>query len=124
LRSLQFDSAETLTAFANAAQEILSAAIFAGGTGYEVNDILTIVGGTGEVRARLKVTAEAGKVITGIDVEHEGAYTTVPSNPVSVTGGSGNDDATFNLTSGAAVQQADVKNIREKDGRWYLLYGV
>jgi hypothetical protein len=124
LRTLQFDTPDALATFANAAQEVLTAAIVAGGTGYQINDVLNVVGGEGEVIARLEVTAEVGNVITGISVEREGAYTTVPSNPVSVTGGFGNDDATFNLTSGAAVQQADVQSIKEKDNRWYLQYAV
>jgi len=125
VRVLQFESPDALTTFAGAAKEVTNAAIVAGGNGYEVDDILTVVGGGFEVAATLKVTSETGKVIDGIAVEFEGAYTTDPTNPVSVTGGSGNDDATFNLTLAAIFAAAsDIVDIRQKDGRWYLFYEV
>jgi hypothetical protein len=125
LRVLNFASAGALTAFANAAQEVLTAAVAAGGggSGYQVDDILFVVGGAFKVQARLKVTAEVGNVITGVSVDVEGAYSSVPSNSVSVTGGSG-VGATFDLTWGSAVQQADVCRIEPVEGRWYLTYEV
>jgi hypothetical protein len=124
IRVLQFGSPAELSEFSTAAKEVTNAAIVSGGTGYEVDDILTVVGGVGPVKATLKVTSETGKVIDGIAVENEGAYTTIPGNPVSVVGGSGNDDATFNLTTGDAVAQSDVVDIEDKDGQWYLFYAV
>jgi len=124
MRVLQFSSPAALADFAAVAKEITGATIVGGGTGYEVDDILTVVGGDGKVAATLKVTSETGKVIDGIAVENEGAYSTVPTNPVSVTGGSGNDDATFNLTNGAAINQADVVQAVGKGGQHYLFYYV
>jgi len=69
--------------------------IVSGGTNYEVDDELTVTGGTG-TSATLKVTSVDGGVITGIQVKTVGAYTAKPSNPVATTGHTG--DATFNLT--------------------------
>jgi len=123
LRVLNFATPDALASFANVAQEALTAAVAAGGAGYQVNDILHVAGGEFEVPARLKVTAEVGNVITGVSVDHEGAYSSVPANPVSVTGGSG-AGATFNLTWGPAIQQADVYGIETALGRWYLTYEV
>lgn len=124
LRVLNFESADDLANFASVAQEITSAAIVAGGTGYVVDDILTVVGGTFEQLCRLRVTSETAGVIDGIAVEREGAYSVVPGNPVAVTGGSGGDDATFNLTPTDAITQSDIDSIAEVDGRWYLFYFV
>lgn len=79
---------------------VIAAAINAGGTGYTVGDILTVSGGTvvSSLTCTLEVTSETGGVIDGIRVFNCGAYSSQPGNPVSVTGGTGNDDATFNLT--------------------------
>ncbi len=73
--------------------------VAAGGTGYSVDDIITLAGGVGTA-ATIRVTAESGGVITGASVETTGGYDVPPSDPVSQasaapTGGSG---ATFNLT--------------------------
>jgi len=78
-------------------KSVASAAVVSGGTGYTVNDVLTVSGGTG-VAAELTVTAETGGVIDSVSVTNQGRYTVPPSNPVSVTGGTGGDDATFDLT--------------------------
>lgn len=76
---------------------VTAAAIQSGGTGYTVNDVLTVVGGTSTWPCTLKVTAVSGGVITGVKILTSGAYTVNPTNPVSVTGGTG-ASATFNLT--------------------------
>jgi len=79
---------------------VIAVAINAGGTGYTVGDILTVGGGVAvaSLVATLEVTSETGGVIDGIRVFNCGAYSSNPANPVSVTGGTGADDATFNLT--------------------------
>ena len=76
-----------------------SASIAATGAGYVLNDILTVVGGSG-TSAQIKVTAViAGGVISAFSIINPGKYSLTPSittaNPVS--GGSGTA-ATFNLT--------------------------
>ena len=124
LRTLYFDSADDLSTFVNSAKEVASAAIAAGGTGYAVDDILTLVGGTFERVGKLRVTTVTTGAVTAVSVEEEGAYTVVPTDPVAVTGGSGNDDATFNLTVSDAVLQADFQTLIPKDGSWYLAYWV
>ena len=121
-RTVSLNSPRELTEFVNGAQKATVAAIVGGGTGYSTNDILDVVGGNG-VTAQLSVTTQVGGVITVIAVETEGAYTTAPSNPVSVVGGDGNDDATFNLTLADAVAlPADVEGVTHRDGQWYVGY--
>lgn len=85
---------QTISALPQSAQLV---AIQSGGMAtYAVNNILTVVGGTGTA-ATLKVTAVSSGVITGISVNSGGVYTVLPTNPVSITGGGGTL-ATFNLT--------------------------
>ena len=66
-----------------------------GGTGYTVNDVLTVSGGTGTA-ATLTVTAVNSGVITAVSITTGGAYSVNPTNPASVTGGTGTG-AEFNL---------------------------
>jgi hypothetical protein len=89
------DLSETVAAGVEGAQ---AAVIVAGGTGYDVGDILEVQGGTSTAPARLEVTSETGNVIDGIKVIDPGQYSETPADPVAVTGGNGNDDATFNIT--------------------------
>lgn len=76
--------------------EAVGAAIAGGGTGYTVDDDLTVSGGTGTA-ATLNVTSVSTGVIDGIEILTAGSYSAIPGNPVSVTGGTGTG-ATFNLT--------------------------
>lgn len=78
-------------------QGVINAVIVAGGTGYTVNDTLTVSGGTFVTAATLNVDSVSGGVITGVSVVTNGEYTAQPTNPVSVTGGTGSS-ATFTLT--------------------------
>ena len=87
----------------------ISATIQSGGTGYTVNDVLTPTGGTSDGLARLTVTSVSGGVITGISTTGFGTYSVLPSNPVSVTGGTGSS-ATFNLTYGVSTTGLVVSN--------------
>lgn len=75
-----------------------SVTIDGGGTGYAVNDILTVAGGTSTHAATLRVTSVAAGVIDGIKVEQAGAYTADPTLAANaVTGGTGSG-ATMDLT--------------------------
>lgn len=74
---------------------LVNVAIAGGGAGYSTNDILTVVGGTGTAMT-LRVTSQAAGVINGIAVETSGYYSVRPTDPVSVTGGTGTG-ATFTL---------------------------
>jgi hypothetical protein len=81
---------------ANAA--VTAVAIVAGGTGYTDADTLTVSGGTSATAATITATTTVGGVITVATLAGAGDYSVLPSNPVAVTGGTGNNDATFNLT--------------------------
>lgn len=76
-------------------------AIVSGGSGYAVDDLITITDGTQTSAAVFRVTSEAAGVIDGIRMEEGGAYTVDPdltattSHTVAPAGGTG---ATFNLT--------------------------
>jgi hypothetical protein len=69
-----------------------------GGATYAVNDVLTVIGGSGTA-ATLKVTAVSAGEITSVSLETAGNYSVFPVSPVIVSGGSGSG-ATFNLTGG------------------------
>jgi hypothetical protein len=60
-----------------------------GGTGYTVNDTLTIVGGTTGSAATFTVTSVSGGVVTGITRLNTSTYTVLPSSPSATTGGTG-----------------------------------
>ena len=78
---------------------VTSAAIVSGGSGYSIKDIISVVGGVGVSVASIIVTGvSVGGVITSVALGSVGNYTVVPTNPVSVTGGTGTL-ATFDLTS-------------------------
>lgn len=76
-----------------------------GGTGYSVNDVITLTGGTFSAATTLIVTAETGGVIDagGVDILTAGTYTVVPGNPVAQgsVAPSGGASATFTMTYGA-----------------------
>lgn len=76
---------------------LVKPAIGAAGTGYTLDDVLTIVGGTGTATT-VKVTGETAGVIDSVVVVNHGSYSAAPTFPAAVTGGTGNDDATFSFT--------------------------
>lgn len=61
----------------------------AGGSGYTVNDILTLTGGTFSRAAQVKVTSVSGGVVTGVVQHDPGLYSELPPNPTATTGGTG-----------------------------------
>jgi hypothetical protein len=74
-----------------------SATIASGGTGYAVNDVVTLSGGTPVVAATFTVTAVSGGVVTAVTSTNFGTYSVLPSNPVGTTGGTGSG-LTLNVT--------------------------
>jgi len=77
---------------------IVAGTVQSGGSGYTLNDVLTVVGGTPTgVAGTITVTGVTGGVITSISSTNFAQYSALPTNPVSVTGGTGSG-ATFNLT--------------------------
>lgn len=74
--------------------------VAAGGTGYSVDDIITLAGGTFTTAAQLRVLTLSGSAVATVSIETAGDYQVIPSDPVAQgavapIGGSG---ATFNLT--------------------------
>jgi hypothetical protein len=63
-------------------------AVATGGTGYTNGDTITLVGGTFTTAATATVTASGG-VVSAITIVGAGTYQVLPSNPISVTGGTG-----------------------------------
>ena len=72
-----------------------------GGTGYNVGNVLTVIGGSGS-SATLTVTAVSSGVITSVSVTNAGNYIAFPASPVIVTGGTGSG-AKFNLIGGVTA---------------------
>jgi len=72
--------------------------VASGGTGYTVGNVLTVTGGTGG-NCTLTVTAVSAGAVTTATLATTLSYTALPTNPVSVTGGTGSG-ATFNLSYG------------------------
>jgi hypothetical protein len=70
--------------------------IVSGGTGYTAGDTITCIGGTFSNAIIVTVSTVSSGVITAISVTNQGSYTVLPTNPVSVSGGTGSG-ATFNL---------------------------
>lgn len=70
-------------------------ALHAGGSGYAAGNVLTLSGGSFTSAAQITVDTVSSGVITAWHISSYGSnYTVVPSNPISVTGGSGSG-ATF-----------------------------
>ncbi len=84
-----------------------SATIGAGGSGHAVDDILTVVGGTGTA-AQFKVTSVSGGAVTGVIPRQTaantnnflGSYTAHPANPASTTSSGSGTGCTLNVTYG------------------------
>lgn len=88
----------TSLAYTAGPKRLKSAVVAAGGTGYSVNDVLTVSGGTFTTACQVKVlTLGGGGAVATVSVQTAGSYSVLPSNPVSVTGGGGSS-ATFTLT--------------------------
>ena len=78
-----------------------TATVASGGTGYTNGNVLTVVGGTGGP-ATYTVTGVSAGAVTSVTPLNFGSYSVLPTNPVSVTGGSGSG-ATLNLTYGIST---------------------
>lgn len=77
--------------------QVATVAINAGGTGYSVNDIITLSGGTSITPATFLVTAVSGGAITALEVHNAGSYSVnTGSTNIATTGG--NADATVDVT--------------------------
>lgn len=95
--------------------EVAAAAITAGGAGYAVGDVLTVVGGTTDVPAQVRVATAPGGVVGTVSILDAGLYTALPSNPAATTGGSGSG-ATLALTQGSQVLDWPRTGVARCDG--------
>ena len=84
---------------------VLSQTIVSGGTGYALNDQVTVVGGvygsTPQVYTVSTITT--GGVVSGLTVYSQGAYTTQPINNVSTTTTGSGTGLTLTLTFGTGA---------------------
>ena len=94
-----------------------SAIVSAGGTGYVVKDIVTLVGGTGQA-AQFEVKAVTGGVVDTVDVVDgdRGGYTTIPTNPAATTG-AGDDGLTLTATYKTQTASFPRTNLTDKYGK-------
>lgn len=73
-------------------------AIDTASTGYTAGDVLTVSGGTSTIPVELTVDTVGGSgEVTAVSISNVGLYTSLPANPVSVTGGTGTG-AAFDIT--------------------------
>jgi hypothetical protein len=85
-----------------------TATVVSGGAGYTLNDVVTLVGGAPVgLGATYTVTGVSGGVVTTVSPLNFQAYTAVPANPVSVTGGTGSG---LTLTVTYGYQGATITN--------------
>lgn len=71
--------------------------VSAGGTGYAVNDTITLAGGTATTRAVVTVTAVSGSAVTAVQVQTPGTYTAEATTFTQFSTSGGGSGATFNL---------------------------
>ena len=74
--------------------------IAGGGTGYSVDDVITLAGGTFTTPCKVKVATLSGSAVATVTIDTVGDYDVIPTDPVAQesvapAGGSG---ATFNLS--------------------------
>lgn len=87
--------------------QIQTTTLTLGGTGYTLNDVLTVSGGTG-TGATLIVTGVTLGVITSVSIGNPG-YGYTAADPLTVTG-PGNDDATFTAATVSSAVFNDIQN--------------
>ena len=93
-------SANTIiTALGNAS--VLSQTIAAGGSGYAVNDTVTVLGGVyGTTPATYTVATVSAGVVTGLTLTNAGSYTSQPTNDVSTSSSGAGTGLKLTLTFG------------------------
>jgi len=80
---------------------VLSQTITTGGTGYNVNDVITVLGGVyGTTPATYIVSTVSAGVVTGLTMTNAGSYTSLPTNPVSTSCSGAGVNLTLTLTFG------------------------
>jgi len=84
---------------------VLTTAIATGGTGYAVNDTVTVLGGVyGNSPATYTVSTISGSgVVTGLTATYPGQYTSTPTNNVSTSTSGSGTGLTLTLTFGSGT---------------------
>ena len=82
---------------------VLSSAITTGGTGYAVNDTITVTGGIYSQQATYTVATVAAGVVTGLTTVSNGVYTVVPGTPSTTTTSGNGTGLTLTLTFGTGT---------------------
>jgi len=83
---------------------VLSTSIATGGTGYAVNDTVTVLGGVyGNSPATYTVSSVASGVVTGLTATYAGQYTSTPTNNVSTSTSGSGTGLTLTLTFGTGT---------------------
>lgn len=77
---------------------VASAAVAAGGSGYVVDEILTVSGGTAGQPARARVATISGGAVATIEMLDVGTYTVEPSSPAATTASASGTGCTLTLT--------------------------
>jgi hypothetical protein len=85
---------------------VTGVSVNAGGTGYAVDDVLTLTNASATDKCTVTVTTVDDGVITGVSLTTAGHAYAVQS--YAVTGGTGNDDATINVTSVKGGEQLTI----------------
>jgi len=119
--ALQTENAGGIQSVVHLIDEITSATIAVAGSGYVVDDILTVSGGTNEASgsdATFRVTSIDGSGgVTGVALENDGGeYTAIPSSPASTTGGTGTG-CTLTLSSQKTLAARVFSNATRSDVR-------
>jgi len=79
---------------------VVTATVSAGGSGYVVGEILTVVGGTSTATAVLTVATISGSAVATVTITTIGTYTASPTNPAATTSNLSGTGATFTLSFG------------------------
>ena len=83
---------------------VLSQSIATAGTGYAVNDTITVLGGVyGNSPATYTVSSVTAGAVSGLTATYAGQYTSNPSNPVSTTTSGAGTGLTLTLTFGSGT---------------------
>jgi len=86
------------------AERAASATVSAGGSGYQVNDVIEVQGGSAREKAKFLVATLSGSAVATVTLHGSGgSYSSTPSNPAATVGVgrasfAGNDAATLTVT--------------------------
>jgi hypothetical protein len=107
-----YDRVEAYTV--TAPRSAVSAIVAAGGSGYAVNDILTVVGGTGTAATFKVLTLGASNSVATVELVSGGSYTALATNPRTTTvAPAGGTNATLTVTYTPTYTAAEtIYNIR------------